>query len=58
MARWAKSWQTPRRWSSTSASGVDTSENAGSKVKSVKMRVVRSATASTTGRAAGNDGAA
>ena len=50
MARWAKSWHTPRRWSRTSAGGVVTSVNPGSKTKSVKMRWARSATPSCTGR--------
>ena len=53
MARWAKSWQTPWRWASTSATGVTTVVLSGSKRKSRWMRRLRSCTASRIGRPRG-----
>ena len=37
MARWAKSWQTPRRFRQASSSGVATVVAAGSYLKSLKI---------------------
>ena len=49
MARWAKSWQTPRRFVQTSSTGVVTVVATGSYLKSVKIRRVKSRTPIKTG---------